>query len=354
MAQRKKDNQGAIIALGKEDDCLDSFQLSRLEQTFRDWAKDSPRHDVRVSRLRILLIFLIIRYTAAKLNEVLVLHPSTDIDQRRQVVMYGDKLKEGTFAREVHISQVLSNEIYEILGSLPPNQTDNKALSVDPGFVRRKFYERALECGYPKRAGGPEMIRKARAVEMLKNNIPLSAVQMILGHSTPNLTSSYVTFSPEEIQLIAKRFMERESSHKTSARNLFHAKIKEIEEGDIQSRITMATIDGHTIHTVITNDSLHRLGLQQEMLVSAEVKAPLILLQSAEQRPSCSADNILQGMLQQINKGRINTECIVNISDTTEICAIVSSSEEWLKAVRQDENVWVLFNSFSVVIHVDQ
>lgn len=353
MAQRKKNNQGAIFALGKEDDCLDSFQLSRLEQAFRGWAKDSPRQDVRVSRSRILLIFLIIRYTGAKLNEVLALNPSTDIDRRRQVVLYGDRLQERTAAREVHISQVLTDEIHEILESLPSDPGESKVLGVDPGFVRRKFYERALECGYPKRAGGPEMIRKARAVEMLKNNIPLSAVQMMLGHSTPNLTSSYVTFSPEEIQLVAKRFMERESARKTSARNLFHAKIWKIEEGDIQSRITLTTIDGYTIHTVITNDSLHRLGLQREMLVSAEVKAPLIMLQSAEQRPSCSAGNVLQGTLRQINKGRINTECIVTISDTTEICAIVSSSEEWLKKIRRDENVWVLFNSYSVVIHVD-
>lgn len=353
MAQRKKSDHEAIFTLSKEDDCLDSFQLGRLERSFRDWAGDSPRQDVRVSRSRIFLIFLIIRYTAAKLNEVLALNPSTDIDRHRQVVLYGDKSKEGTAAREVHISQALSTEIHEILKSLPLNQSDNKVLSVDPGFVRRKFYERALECGYPKRAGGPEMIRKARAVEMLKNNIPLSAVQMILGHSTPNLASSYVTFSPEEIQLIAKRFMERESSSKTSARNLFHAKIRKIEEGDIQSRITLATIDGYMVHTVITNESLHRLGLQREMLVSAEVKAPLILLQLAEQKPSCSADNILQGTLRQINKSRINTECIVNISDTTEICAIVSSSEEWLKTVSQDEDVWVLFNSYSVVIHVD-
>ncbi|MFN2355658.1 MAG: TOBE domain-containing protein [Desulfopila sp.] len=352
MARREKNDHSAIFASGKEDDCLDSFQLSRLEQAFRYWAADSPRSDVRLSRSRILLIFLIIRYTASKLSEVLTLNPFTDIDRHRFVVCYGDKLKEGTIAREVHISQVLSDEIQEILENLPQNQKDNKILGVDPGFVRRKFYERALACGYPKRAGGPEMIRKARAVEMLKNNIPLSAVQVMLGHSTPNLTSSYVTFSSEEIQLIAKRFMERESSRKTSARNLFHAKIRKIEEGDIQSRITLATIDGSTIHTVITNDSLHRLGLQQEMLVSAEVKAPLILLQLAEHRPSCSADNILPGMLRHKNEGRINTECIVKVSDTTEICAIVSSSEQWLKTLRRDDNVWVMFNSYSVVINV--
>lgn len=353
MKKGNTSGREAVLALDQESDCLDSFQLNRLEEAFRAWVAGAARQDVELSRRRILLIFLMIRYTAAKLNEVLAFNPYTDLDRRRHVVWYQEKSKGEGNVREVHVSQALCDNIQEILETLPPNPAENRVLNVDPGFVRRKFYERATECGYPKQTCGPEMIRKARAVEMLKNNVPLPAVQMILGQSTPNLASSYVAFSTREIQLIGRRFMERESSRKTSARNLFHAKVTKIEEGDIQSRISLATIDGHVIHTVITNGSLHRLGLQHQMLVAAEIKAPLVLLQSAEHQPTSSADNILPGKIRRINRGRINAECIVSISDTTEICALLATSADWLKSAAQDEKIWVMFSAYSVVIHVD-
>ena len=84
-------------------------------------------------------------------------------------------------------------------------------LNLDPGFVRRKFFERAQACGFLKRPRGSEMIRKARDVELMQVNMPLPAVQMMLGHSTPNLTSSFVSFSKGKIQHVARLFMERES-----------------------------------------------------------------------------------------------------------------------------------------------
>jgi molybdate transport system regulatory protein len=73
-------------------------------------------------------------------------------------------------------------------------------LKVDPGFVRRKFYERAEACGIAKQLGAPEILRKSRAVELMQKNMPLPAVQMLLGHSTPNLTSSYLSYSEDDIQ----------------------------------------------------------------------------------------------------------------------------------------------------------
>ena len=57
--------------------CLDPIQLNRLEQAFRKWADSPRRPDLGSSRKRVLLIFLLIRYTGARLNEVL------DLDLRR-------------------------------------------------------------------------------------------------------------------------------------------------------------------------------------------------------------------------------------------------------------------------------
>lgn len=140
-------------------------------------------------------------------------------------------------------------------------EATEKLLRVDPGFVRKKFYERAEACGIAKHLGAPESLRKSRGVELMQGNLPLPAVQALLGHSTPNLTSSYVSFSEDDIQQVIGLFMEKESARKTSARNSFFGKIETIQQGDIQTQIVVLTMGGYPLTTVITNNRLRTLDL---------------------------------------------------------------------------------------------
>lgn len=254
---------GRIFSAPDQEKCLDAVQLHQLERAFRDWIDAATRADVRVSRRRIFLIFLLIRYTGAKLNEVLSIDPEKDIDLKRQRVRFGRlQADAGRSARTVQLSETLCHEIKALVTELADTTGTPPMLDVDPGFVRRKFYERAEACGIPKQLGAPEILRKSRAVELMQSNMPLPAVQMLLGHSTPNLTSAYVSFSEDDIQQVTRIFMEKESQRKTSARNTFFGKIQAIHRGDIQALVELLTIDGHTIATVITNGSLQRLGLK--------------------------------------------------------------------------------------------
>jgi molybdate transport system regulatory protein len=346
-------NHGRIVSTPEEGQYLDTAQLNLMEQAFRQAALEAPRAEVEISRHRLLAIFLLIRYTGAKLNEVLSLHPLQDIDVDRHTVLFrGGQANLGEEPREVQISEALAREIHFILNQPLVREATDGALAVDPGFVRRKFYQCAEACGFARQLGGPEAIRKARAVELMQGNMPLPAVQMMLGHSTPNLTSAYVSFSEEEIREVSRLFIEKESLRRTSARNSFFGKIKAIERGDIQARVVLTTIDGLTLTTIITNDSVQRLGLQQGRLLSAEVKAPWIILQGGDTEPASSAENRMKGVVERITRGKINTECVVRISPTTQICAVVSSGGNNLQLAQGDE-IWVLFTGSSVILHID-
>jgi molybdate transport system regulatory protein len=347
-------NHGRIVSNSEQGRCLDSVQLSRLEQAFRQWADHSPRKNVRLARTRILIIFLLIRYTAAKLSEVLALNPFKDIDTKRNTIVFRNiGTEKDAKQRIVQISEVLSQEIQALLSQ--PSFVDflQGLFEVDPGFVRRKFYERAQACGFSKQLGGPEMIRKARAVELMQANLPLPAVQEMLGHSTPNLTSSYVSFSADDIQEVTRLFIEREASRKSSARNSFFGKVQKIQRGDIQSRVILATINGDSVITIITNHSLGQLALKEGRLIAAEVKAPWIILQRGKEEPKCSAENRFKGIIESINRGKVTTEYTVRVADGTAICAVVSS--ETVKRLDLDpgEQVWAIFNCFAVVLHID-
>ncbi len=343
-----------IISVAHTGPCLDTAQLNQLEQSFRKWATDSPRADVRFSRRRILITFFLIRYTGAKLKEVLAVNPFTDIDAQNHAVTYGPSGPEnGVKPRTVHLSEALCNEIQKLIRTRGFKEKAGRMPDLDPGFVRRKFYERAAACGFAKEMGGPEAIRRARGIELMQGNLPLPAVQQILGHTSANLTSSYVTFSETDIQAVAKRFMEKESGRRTSARNAFFCKVRNIVKGDVQSLIEMTTLDGHPIITVITNDSVHRLGLVPGKWVTAEVKAPQVMLQSGDVPCACSVENWFNGVVTRITRGKINTECIVTVSDSLQICAVISSAGTWISGIKQKDPVRAFFTAVSVVLHLD-
>ncbi len=335
-------------------DCLDTAALNRLEQSFRDWVDVSSRKDVRLSRRRIFIIFLLIRYAGAKLNEVLALDPFHDIDCRRRTVRFSASGPDTDgVSRKVQISDALAGEIRAALADPEFRGVIENRFRVDPAFVRRKFYERAEACGFARHLGGPEMVRKARAVELMQGHLPLAAVQKMLGRSTSPRAASRLSFSADEIEQATRWFVEREASRNTSARNLFFGKISSIQRGDIQALVTMTTTAGRSISTVITNDSLKRLGLVTGRWIGAEVKAPWVFLHRGDEEPATSADNRFPGVVERIARGKVNTEFAIRTADGTELCAVASTQSSRRLAVHKGDRVWAVFNAFAVVLHVD-
>ncbi len=351
---RNQPVQASNISAKNETNCLNTLQLSQLEQSYREWVERSLRSDISLSRKRILMIFLLIRYTGARLNEVLALNPFQDIDRRRQVVCFGKTgAEKGRKIREVQMPDALFNELIAALGDPLLKPSPDHWFQVDPGHVRRKFYERAASCGFLPAHGAPDAIRKSRGAELIQNNMPLQVVQRMLGHSTPNLAASYVEFSDEDIQQASRFYIEKESLRKTSARNIFFGKIRAIQSGDIQSKIDMLTIAGASVTTVITNDSLIRLGLKVGSLITAEVKAPWVILKKGNGEPDCTAENRFRGTISRITEGKIMTEYAVSIEDGMELCSVTTRESGEYLDLQQGESIWVLFNCFSVVLHRD-
>lgn len=349
-----KNSEMTLSAVDKSQ-CLDSFQLDMLERAFSEWTTETKRPDIKLSRMRIYLIFLLIRYTGGKLNEVLSIDPLADVDFIRRIIIFRyPKSLSGRSYREVQVPESLCRHAHSIISDQDFKQFIKKSgFFVDPGFVRRKFYERANACKIDSKLAAPEVIRKARAVELMVNNMPLPAVQNLLGHASPGLTAAHVTFSDNDIHEVIRLYMEKESYRKTSARNSFFGKIKRIRKGDIQSVVELTTMSSGLIASVITNDSLQRLGLAEGKIISAEVKAPWVILHKTQKEPKCSAENRFMGVVCRIHKGEINTEYVVRISDATELCAIVNSDRARDLDIDEQDTVWAVFNAYSVVLHLD-
>ena len=347
-------NHARILSGGEGSRCLDTIQLQKIERSFRSWAEGSRRLDIRLSRKRILMIFLLIRYTGARLNEVLNLDPHEDIDYENHIVHLCKTAAESDrLCRQVEISEELSSEMSKNLDDLRSGGASDRVLWVDPGHVRRKFYERSEASGIPRELGSPEVIRRSRAVELLQSNVPLPVVQRLLGHSTPNRAASYVEFSDDEMRQVSRHFIDKETQRKTSARNAFFGKIKTVEKGDIQAIVEIVSIGGYRIKAAITKNSLSRLGLKPGALVTGEIKAPWVILYKGEEEPNTSAENLFRGTVQGIAKGSINSEVVVRIQDGTELCSVLTEQSRQRLNIKENDALWVAFNAFAVILHVD-
>lgn len=335
--------------------CLDTVRLQLLEQAFREWVESSRNPGLRWPRKRVLLIFLLIRYTGARLNEVLNLDPWLDIDcERHTVRLHKTGAGGDASVRQIQIPELLSAELRETLRELSQNNLKGtKVFRVDPAHVRRKFYARAEAAGIPRESGTPEVIRRSRAVELMQSNVPLPVVQKIFGHSTPSLAASYVEFSDEEIREVARRFADRENQRKTSARNAFFGKIEVVRSGDVQTFVEMVSLGGARICSVITNHSRARLGLKPGTLATAEVKAPWVMLYKGEEEPRCTAENRLSGKVSRIVRGKVTTEIVVSIPDGTELCSVITARSKQILDIQENDAVWAAFSAFAVVIHTD-
>lgn len=347
-------NLGRLVPVPDAENCLDLQQLQDLELSFRRWAKSAKRPDHRDSRYRILLVFLIIRYTGARLNEVLSLDLREDFNGDQNTLRFCKRQNnKDSSCREVQIPETISKDILALTADAESRWPDGSILRIDPAHVRRKFYEQALAIGLPSSLGAPETLRKSRAVELMRSNMPLQVVQKIMGHRTPNLAASYVEFSDSEIGLVARYFADRENKRKTSARNAFFGKINTIAKGDIQTVVEVVSASGNVITSIITSDSLTRIGLKPGMLITAEVKAPWIQLSKGQNAPNCSAENIFQGTVRRITKNRTTAEIVVQLADGTDLCAIITEKIRKRMNICNQDTLWAFFDAFAVVLHVE-
>ena len=326
---------------------LDTRQLADLEKSLGEWVAKAGRQDVAASRRRIFLLYLLIRHAGARLGEACACHPVQDYRAEARTLALG----QGATRREVPVAAALGEALLDAVQAGVLGGTESAPLNVDQGHLRRKLYERADECGLPRELVNPSIIRRSRGIELLRQNVPLPVVQRMLGQSTPNLAGEYLDFSDADMASTLRRVVDRES-RRTSARNSFFGQITRITRGDIQSGIRIASVGGHEIMSIITNASLDRLGFREGGFVTAEVKAPWVIVASAEPGKS-SADNQLAGVVSRVEPGALTTEVVVVLGDGLEVCAIISEESRRRLALSEGDRARVEFNAFSVILDAE-
>jgi molybdate transport system regulatory protein len=336
-----------------EPNYLTVEQIDRLDAAFSAWVAKAKGKRSVISRNRARLVFLLLRYTGAKLGEILALDDRTDfVLAYRKVLLGGGKTEDAKPRREVYLPGELHAELKQLLRDNDYTPLRGAIFHLDQGYMRRIIYERAQECGLPKHLANPNTLRRSRAVELLQNGVPLTVVQRILGHLTANSTAAFLDLPEEEQKRMEKYFLERETRRSAGAHNTFFGKVTAVALGEIQSRVEVTTLGGHKLISVISSKSLEAMGLKEGVLVTARVKAPWVVLDADPMGDRQRVENRFRGVVERVMRGKDGAEVVLTLADGTRMCSMVGLDVLENLRLGQGDGVWAAANAFSVVLSV--
>ncbi|MGE4557503.1 MAG: TOBE domain-containing protein [Desulfovibrionaceae bacterium] len=332
---------------------LDKRQLETLSQSFEAWAKAARDSRTERSRERVLLVFLVLRYTGARLGEALALDERKDFDLERNVVTINSHAGNGE-GREVPLPQEVIDRLKSWLEKNPPGPPGTNAgerlFNLDQGFLRRKFYEQEKRSGLSRELLNPRALRNSRAIELLQGGMPMRAVQALLGHTKADFTASYVTLAEGDLKNIIQQYCSKEFGMQSSARNTFVGKVVSIASTPVLCEVVLETDCGHEVAAVITVQSLENLGLAVGKQATARVKATWVSLEKAEGPSPSSSRNAFIGLVKEIACDEVTTEVRGELSDKTPVCALVTNESRERLEVEVGGSYYFIFKAMSVII----
>jgi molybdate transport system regulatory protein len=171
---------------------LARLHLERLTDTFQMWHEAAPSGYLRRVRGRYWLAFLCLRFTGARIGEVLRIDDRVDIDYERAEIHIANRVNDMVpeLLRTIPVPNDFVARLLAYLGEFP--QMRGRVFALDQGNFRREFYRRAQEAAIPRQLSHPHILRHTRAIELLEAGVPVTLVQDILGHTLPSTTAIYL------------------------------------------------------------------------------------------------------------------------------------------------------------------
>ena len=170
-----------------------------------------------------------------------------------------------------------------------------------------------------------------------------SEMERVLRALEPELDGSGI--SP--INLVSGFFM------KTSARNAFHCTVHEVRPGTVNSEVILRLTEGVTLAAVITDESMHDLGIVIGQNVTALIKSSFVMLACGESMPNVSARNRIPGTVTHREDGPVSSEITLDIGGGKSITSMVTRDGADELALSQGSRAWALFKASHVILAVD-
>jgi molybdate transport system regulatory protein len=330
---------------GENSRILEPGQMDALNAAFRVRMEKARRPAQRLARMRIWLVFLLIRYAGLRLGEVL------GLDEARDILLSEAKIRAGgAHAREIPMSLPLLTHLQRMLLDNPAGVCAGGGLTrLDQGYVRRSFYARAKECGLPPEAAAPRALRRSRAVELVRGGLPLPVVEDFLGHAKRARSGELASYSGPESARLLRDYLHRESIMKTSARNVFSGRVTALRQYAFLVEVVVKTLTGLEITSVITEESCRNLNLFTGKTIVATIKAPWVTLHR-DAGVVTSARNRFTGRITRVQRSDLAAEVVLELADGSRVCALAVEDIGDFAGLEPGDEIGVSFKAFAVVL----
>lgn len=139
---------------------------------------------------------------------------------------------------------------------------------------------------------------------------------------------------------------------KTSARNQFSGKVSQIKTGAVNDEIEITLSGGDKLVAVITRESTQNLGLQVGSEAIALVKAPWVIVATADHGIKLSARNQLSGNVTKLTLGAVNAEVVIQLPGGNSVCAIITLDSATDLGLEEGKPATAIFKASHVIVGV--
>lgn len=181
---------------------LSEAQVNALTAAFQSWFDSARTERARKRRARYWGVYLMLRFTGARLGEVLQVDDTQDIDWRNAEVRLQTLKRRSEATRTVFLPASVVAELSQILVQHPDLR--GRLFRLDPSAFRKAFVERCREANIPRELAHPHVLRHTRAIELIRAGVPLTLVQSLLGHASLTTTAIYLQIHPAEARQILR------------------------------------------------------------------------------------------------------------------------------------------------------
>lgn len=140
---------------------------------------------------------------------------------------------------------------------------------------------------------------------------------------------------------------------KTSARNILEGTVSDVKKGQVVAVVKLTLPSGAVISSIISNDSVDRLGLKNGVKAQAIIKATSVIIGKNAAGLNISARNIIKGTVQKVKEGMVMAEIVLDIGGGNAIVSTISDESVKRLGLKAGDEAYAIVKATSVMIGVD-
>lgn len=324
---------------------LSISDLERLTLQWEAWAGSATTAARKVVRMRLHLLFLLVRYGGLRLKEVLEMDAKKAVDTVNCMVHVG-----GQYPRDIQLPICCMKHIRRILSLPEAEDMGQEFLRFDQGFVRRKCYEVAAPLGLDSALVGPRALRYARGLEMLETHVPFRLVQAFLGQQQASQIVAFLEFADGEARRILQRKVSG-SSFPQDGGNTFVGIVTDMREGRRAVSVEMTTFSDIRLRALYPYERFVRTELRLGQVVTAVADEEQLILSPSQ--PSCSEGCSMRGTVFSLHRDKAETFVGVALPDGTRLRSVHDTAMLDRLGLKEQQKVWVLVPSRSIRLYTN-